>query len=73
MESYFYFELEAYPTLLLKEGVPRPANNTSGLKTHLLKPLEGAAFVEDECMTDKSALLWSVRWSNNETLTLDRP
>ena len=57
MESSFYFELELYPSLLLKEGVLSPANNTSGLRTHLLKPLVGAAFVKDECMADKSSLL----------------
>ena len=56
-------------THIVQSGVLRPANTNSVLKTHLLKPMEAATFVKDESMADERALLWSVRWSKNETLS----
>ena len=66
MESYFHFELTPYPTSLFKAGVMRPADNKSTLKTHLLKSVEAATFVEGGSIADGGALLWSVKWSKNE-------
>ena len=56
-------------THIVKSGVLRQANTNSVLKTYLLKPVETATFVKDESMADERALLRSVRWSKNETLS----
>ena len=56
-------------THIVQGGVLRPVNTNYALKTHLLKPMEAATFVKDESMDDERALLRSVRWSRNETLS----
>ena len=55
--------------LTFKRGRPEAVEKQLRLQTHVLKPVEAATFVTDESMADEGALLWSVRWNENENLS----